>query len=36
MSVTGPMEGANCVLIIFFCVLGAGHLPVAGSSCLCG
>ena len=24
MSVTGPMEGANCVLIVFFCVLGLG------------
>ena len=36
MSVTRPTEGANCMLIIFLCVLGPGCPPVAGSSCQCG
>jgi hypothetical protein len=35
VSITGPMEGANCVLS-FFRVLGLACPPVAGLSCLCG
>ena len=35
LSVTGPMEGVNCVLIAFLCVLGPGPSPMAGLNCLC-
>jgi hypothetical protein len=36
VSVTGAFEGANCVLIVFLCVLELGRPPVAGLRCLYG